>query len=237
MRLAGIGAGVLYGSGMAEDQLTCRRTGCNRTAAASLSFRYETRQVWVVAPPAGETGTRYDLCAEHANGTTVPRGWHRVDQRQEARRAAPPAPLPEPEPPAPEWVEPEPAEPVAETPPPAPAPPQRKASEAPDPKPAGRKRTATKRTNGATALAEQAAEESPAPQPDAATATQNRYARLLSDLPRLAVPQGGRAVAGRDEEPVVQVAIAVPDAREAGAVVVSLTELAGARRDRESAPS
>lgn len=64
-----------------DDELrTCRRTGCNEAAAASLSFRYETRQVWVTALGAGR-GTRYDLCGRHAETLTVPRGWHRVDER------------------------------------------------------------------------------------------------------------------------------------------------------------
>lgn len=228
VRLAGIRAGVLYGSRMADHQLTCRRTGCNRPAAASLSFRYETRQVWVVAPPAGETGTRYDLCAQHADGLTVPRGWHRVEQRQESRRVAEAAVRTG-----------EPAQASEATP----APRKRRAS--PDPVPAvepqpaaGRKRSAPRRGAGATALSAQPTDEgAPAPQPVQAAAKRDRYARLLSDLPRLAVPQGGKGAVGRDEDGMAQLAIGVPDPREAGAVVVSLTELAGARRDREGAPS
>jgi hypothetical protein len=60
---------------------TCRRTGCNDPAAATLSFRYDTRQVWVHLLTADVPGTRYDLCAAHADALTVPRGWHQVDER------------------------------------------------------------------------------------------------------------------------------------------------------------
>ena len=67
---------------------TCGRAGCRWPAAASLSFRYETRQVWLLDLAAEPHPALYDLCPHHADALTVPRGWERVDQRvpQEAMR-------------------------------------------------------------------------------------------------------------------------------------------------------
>lgn len=89
---------------MLEPSRSCRRTGCTRPAAASLSFRYATRQVWVGELGSGGDLSRYDLCEAHAQSLTVPRGWDRVDQRPARKKAAPPpatepaaAPVPEQE--------------------------------------------------------------------------------------------------------------------------------------------
>lgn len=145
---------MLYGCRMDVQLRTCRRTGCNDTAAATLSFRYETRQVWVHLLTADVPGTRYDLCAAHADALTVPKGWHRVDER-------PPSP-PEPQ-----------------------------------------------------------VEVVPVPQEVAAPApVRDRYARLLAELPRLAP----------EPEVLGQLAIPVGERRPTEAVVVSIADLAGARR-------
>lgn len=179
-RLARIERCVLYRSLMAENR-SCSRTGCNRPAAASLSFRYETRQVWVTSLQA-RSGTRYDLCAEHADTLTVPRGWHRKEERPRSPRRTP-------QPAAPPPVEADPrVEGVAE-------------GEAP----AAGERVATRT----------------APHVPA-----DRYARLLSELPGVAAQTPPRAAAN----PGAQLAIPVNDRPAPDAVVVSLSELAGARR-------
>jgi hypothetical protein len=66
---------------MADELRTCRRTGCRWPAAASLSYRYATSQVWLVDLSPEPDPSLYDLCPHHADHTTVPRGWERVDQR------------------------------------------------------------------------------------------------------------------------------------------------------------
>jgi hypothetical protein len=68
-------------SGMADELRTCRRTGCRWPAAASLSYRYATSQVWLLDLSPEPDPSLYDLCPHHADHTTVPRGWERVDQR------------------------------------------------------------------------------------------------------------------------------------------------------------
>ena len=59
---------------------SCSRTGCRWPAAASLSFRYASRQVWLLDLRDPDPAL-YDLCPHHADTLVVPRGWHRVDQR------------------------------------------------------------------------------------------------------------------------------------------------------------
>lgn len=59
---------------------TCSRTGCRWPAAVSLSFRYASRQVWLLDLHDPDPSF-YDLCPHHADVLVVPRGWDRVDQR------------------------------------------------------------------------------------------------------------------------------------------------------------
>jgi hypothetical protein len=56
----------------------CSRTACPRSAIATLTYVYSD-QTAVVGPLAtfAEPHT-YDLCAEHAEGLTAPRGWEIV---------------------------------------------------------------------------------------------------------------------------------------------------------------
>jgi len=77
---------------MLDTSRSCRRTGCNKPAGASLSFRYATREVWVGDLVTGDDRSRYDLCDGHADTTTVPRGWTRVDQRSPGPAPPPPPP-------------------------------------------------------------------------------------------------------------------------------------------------
>lgn len=66
---------------MASEMRSCRRTACRWTAAASLSFRYATREVWLLDLSEDADPSLYDLCPRHADALTVPVGWERVDQR------------------------------------------------------------------------------------------------------------------------------------------------------------
>lgn len=68
---------------MAEDLSlrTCGKTGCRWPAAASLSYRYASRQVWILDLAAEPDPSLYDLCPHHADALTVPLGWDRVDER------------------------------------------------------------------------------------------------------------------------------------------------------------
>jgi hypothetical protein len=78
---------------MADDLMlrTCGRTGCRWPAAASLSFRYGTGQVWLLDLSDEPDPALYDLCPHHADMLTVPRGWERVDQRAPLAAVSEPA--------------------------------------------------------------------------------------------------------------------------------------------------
>jgi hypothetical protein len=53
----------------------CTRTGCARSAVATLTYAYADLTA-VVGPLASFAEPHsYDLCEEHAVGLTVPRGW------------------------------------------------------------------------------------------------------------------------------------------------------------------
>lgn len=66
---------------MDETPRSCRRPACPWPATASLSYRYATSQVWLLDLTPTADPSLYDLCAAHADATTVPRGWERVDER------------------------------------------------------------------------------------------------------------------------------------------------------------
>lgn len=66
---------------MADELRSCRRTGCRWPAAASLSYRYASRQVWLLDLAEERHPSLYDLCPHHADHLTLPRGWQLVDQR------------------------------------------------------------------------------------------------------------------------------------------------------------
>lgn len=53
----------------------CTRSGCSRTAVATLTYAYADLTA-VVGPLASFAEPHsYDLCEEHADRLTVPRGW------------------------------------------------------------------------------------------------------------------------------------------------------------------
>lgn len=70
---------------------SCRKTACRWPAAASLSFRYATKEVWLLDLSAEADPSLYDLCPHHADALTVPQGWVRVDQRSSAEVPVEPA--------------------------------------------------------------------------------------------------------------------------------------------------
>jgi hypothetical protein len=51
----------------------CARPGCGAPAAATLRFQPTQREAWLVA--LDEARTEGDLCARHAAGLVLPRGW------------------------------------------------------------------------------------------------------------------------------------------------------------------
>ncbi|MPZ72456.1 MAG: DUF3499 family protein [Nitriliruptorales bacterium] len=65
---------------MADVLRSCSKTACRWPAAASLSYRYATRQVWLL-DLASPDPSLYDLCPHHADHLVVPQGWERVDDR------------------------------------------------------------------------------------------------------------------------------------------------------------
>jgi hypothetical protein len=70
----------------------CARPGCGAPAAATLRFQPTQREAWLVA--LDEARTEGDLCARHAAGLVLPRGWQLhndlAPDRDEARSPAPP---------------------------------------------------------------------------------------------------------------------------------------------------
>lgn len=67
----------------------CTRTGCGRSAVATLTYAYADLTA-VVGPLASFAEPHsYDLCEEHALGLTVPRGWEVLRHEGEF-----PAPIP-----------------------------------------------------------------------------------------------------------------------------------------------
>ena len=66
---------------MADVLRSCSKTACRWPAAASLSYRYATRQVWLLDLAATRDPSLYDLCPHHADALVVPNGWERVDDR------------------------------------------------------------------------------------------------------------------------------------------------------------
>ena len=66
---------------MADVLRSCSKTACRWPAAASLSYRYATRQVWLLDLSKTPDPSLYDLCPHHADALVVPKGWERVDDR------------------------------------------------------------------------------------------------------------------------------------------------------------
>ena len=61
----------------------CTRTVCSRPAAATLTYVYADSTVVVGQLAASAEPHSYDLCADHADRFTAPRGWDVVHIHQE----------------------------------------------------------------------------------------------------------------------------------------------------------
>ncbi len=67
----------------------CSRTACSRPAVATLTYVYQDSTA-VLGPLATSAEPHsYDLCAEHADRLTAPRGWEVVRLSTEFIEAAP----------------------------------------------------------------------------------------------------------------------------------------------------
>ena len=72
----------------------CARPGCGMPAAATLRFQPTQREAWLVELDDGAARTEGDLCARHAAGLVLPRGWQLHDALPTPLKVAPEAPLP-----------------------------------------------------------------------------------------------------------------------------------------------
>jgi hypothetical protein len=54
----------------------CARPGCGAPAAATLRFQPTQREAWLVDLEDDAARTEGDLCARHAAGLVLPRGWN-----------------------------------------------------------------------------------------------------------------------------------------------------------------
>jgi hypothetical protein len=61
----------------------CSKTPCGRPAAATLTYVYADSTVVVGALSRRSEPHSYDLCAQHAEAFTAPRGWDIVHLHQE----------------------------------------------------------------------------------------------------------------------------------------------------------
>ena len=59
----------------------CSRTGCSRSASATMSYGYANRTAWLDDLGPDDPSAGYDLCGDHADRLGVPRGWERCDRR------------------------------------------------------------------------------------------------------------------------------------------------------------
>ncbi len=65
----------------------CSRSGCSNAAAVTLSYHYGQSQVWIDRLWPEREPHMYDMCEQHAERLSVPRGWH-LDDRRGSRHAA-----------------------------------------------------------------------------------------------------------------------------------------------------
>jgi hypothetical protein len=70
----------------------CARPGCGTAAAATLRFQPTQREAWLVDLDDNAARTEGDLCARHAAGLVLPRGWQLHDERTQAEPVVAPAP-------------------------------------------------------------------------------------------------------------------------------------------------
>jgi hypothetical protein len=72
----------------------CARPGCGTPAAATLRFQPTQREAWLVDLDDDDARTEGDLCARHAAGLVLPRGWQLHNdlsaQRDDSQPPTPP---------------------------------------------------------------------------------------------------------------------------------------------------
>jgi hypothetical protein len=67
----------------------CARPSCRGQAAATLSYSYADRTVWIELVTAEDDPMTHDLCADHAEHLVLPRGWTCRDLRPVAEVGGP----------------------------------------------------------------------------------------------------------------------------------------------------
>ncbi len=68
-----------------ERARCCDRPVCAGLATASLTYDYTGRRAWLDDLDDDREPHAYDLCTEHADRLTVPRGWACDDRRSPVR--------------------------------------------------------------------------------------------------------------------------------------------------------
>ncbi len=61
---------------------SCARPGCAEPAAATLSYDYDSRRVWLESLDPESHPMHYDQCERHAERLAVPVGWTLEDRRR-----------------------------------------------------------------------------------------------------------------------------------------------------------
>jgi hypothetical protein len=61
----------------------CARPDCNEQAAATLTVEYAAHTAWLDHLADDPHPAAYDLCSNHGDLLTVPRGWTLDDRRRE----------------------------------------------------------------------------------------------------------------------------------------------------------
>jgi hypothetical protein len=71
-----------------HNRRLCARPGCGSPAAATLRFQPTQREAWLVDLDDDGARTEGDLCARHAAGLVLPRGWQLHDSLASSRSAS-----------------------------------------------------------------------------------------------------------------------------------------------------
>lgn len=69
---------------MSGVKRSCARSTCQRPAAATLSYSYADRIVWIEPLTEEAHPMVHDMCAQHADSVTAPLGWQVRDLRDPA---------------------------------------------------------------------------------------------------------------------------------------------------------
>lgn len=59
----------------------CARPGCGQPATATLTYDYRGKAAWLERLATEPHPMTHDLCEDHANRLSVPRGWRLEDRR------------------------------------------------------------------------------------------------------------------------------------------------------------